>query len=295
MISVENVAFTYDESRVLKGISYIEKNPVITGLWGRNGVGKTTLMKLIAGHMKPSEGKIEIMGHHPYNNPEAQKYLCYMQEDHPFSEIWTVRDALRFYEYFNPNWNKVLADQLLETFKLPEKRKTKKLSTGMKTALQLVIGLASQADITILDEPTNGLDAGMRKKFYELLLESYDAFPRLILVSTHHIEEIQPLLESIVVVHDGELLLHEPMEQVREKGIWLTGESKQVNKLVDNSRVLGESTIGSMKKVIIDASLSDEWRELARTSGLSIEKAQLQDYLLHLTENVKENAKEVSI
>ncbi|RXZ77819.1 ABC transporter ATP-binding protein [Paenibacillaceae bacterium] len=288
MISVQNAAFAYDESRVLKGISYVENNPVITGLWGRNGVGKTTLMKLLAGHMKPSEGQIEIMGHQPYNNPEAQKNLCYMQEDHPFSEIWSVRDALRFYKYFNPNWNQALAEQLLETFKLPEKRKTKKLSTGMKTALQLVIGLASQADITILDEPTNGLDAGLRKKFYELLLDSYDEFPRLILVSTHHIEEIQPLLESIVVVNDGKLLLHEPMEELRERGIWLTGESKQVDKLVNNQKILNESTIGSAKKVMIDAPLSNEWRELARTAGLSLEKAQLQDYLLHLTDTVKE-------
>ncbi|MBH5317534.1 ABC transporter ATP-binding protein [Paenibacillus sp. GSMTC-2017] len=288
MISVHNVTFAYDGTRVLDGISYVEKNPVITGLWGRNGVGKTTFMKLLAGHMKPSNGEIEIMGHQPYNNPEAQQYLCYMQEDHPFSEIWTVGDALRFYKYFNPNWNQALAEQLLDIFKLPVKRKTKKLSTGMKTALQLVIGLASQADITILDEPTNGLDASMRKKFYELLLESYDAFPRMIFVSTHHIEEIKPLLESIVVVHDGKLLLHEPMEEVREKGIWLTGESNQVNKLVANKKVLEESTMGSIKKVMIDDSLTDEWRELARISGLSLEKAQLQDYLLQLTESIKE-------
>lgn len=291
MISLKQVSFSYEDVPVIKELSYVEQNPVITGLWGRNGVGKTTLMKLIAGHQIPSQGNIEVMGHRPYNNQEAQRHLCYMQEDHPFSDIWTIRDALRFYQYFKPNWNQELAEELLETFKLPQHKKAKKLSTGMKTALQVVIGLASQADVTILDEPTNGLDAGMRKKFYERLLDSYDVFPRLILVSTHQIEELQPLLESIVVVHDGKLLLHEPMEEVRERGIWITGEHDRVNQLISNQKILNESTIGSVKKVMIDVPFSDEWRELGRSNGISVEKAHLQDYLLHMTDNVKEGVR----
>ncbi|WP_020619097.1 ATP-binding cassette domain-containing protein [Paenibacillus daejeonensis] len=288
MISVENLTFGYDEHPVLKGISFTEQEPVITGLWGRNGAGKTTLMKLMAGHMKPGGGSIRINGHEPYNNPEAQKHLCYMMEDHIFSSIWTVRDALRFYKYFNPNWNQGMADQLIETFKLPMSKNSSKLSTGMKTALQLVIGLASQADITILDEPTNGLDAGMRKKFYELLLDSYDEYPRLILVSTHHIEEIQPLLESLVVVHEGKLMMNESMEQVRERGFWLSGERAQVDQLTEGQRILDEDAIGTSKKVMIDASLSDAWRKRAQAAGVSLEKAQLQDYLLQMTDKVKE-------
>lgn len=288
MIAVEQISFAYDKHPVIKKLSYQEQERTITGLWGRNGAGKTTLMQLIAGHQKPDEGNIEIMGHHPYNNPAAQEHLCYMKEDHPFSEIWTISDCLRFYQYFKPNWNQDFAEQLLETFHLPHKKKTKKLSTGMKTALQLVIGLASQADVTILDEPTNGLDAAMRKKFYKLLLESYDAVPRLILVSTHQIEELQPLLDNIMVVHEGKMLIHEPMEQIREKGIWLTGESGQINKLISRQRVIEEDQMGSMKKVMIDASLSDEWKELARSHRVSIEKAHVQDYLLSITENVKE-------
>ncbi|MGY5343626.1 ABC transporter ATP-binding protein [Paenibacillus glucanolyticus] len=291
MITLQNITFTYDQSPVLQGLSYAEQDPVITGLWGRNGAGKTTMMKLLAGHMEPKEGSIKIIGHEPYNNPAAQQHLCYMQEDHPFSSIWSIRDALRFYSYFNPNWNQELAERLMETFRLPGKRKTNKLSTGMKTALQAVIGLASQADVTILDEPTNGLDAAMRKKFYEVLMESYEAHPRLILLSTHQIEELQLMLDAIVVVHGGKVLLHEQMEDLREKGIWLTGESEQVNQLVQNHRVIEEQSIGSVKKVMIDDALSDEWKSVARTTGISVEKAHLQDYLLQLTEDEREVSK----
>jgi len=288
MISVQNVSFAYDDHVVLKDITYKENEHMIIGLWGRNGVGKTTLMKLMAGHLKPNQGTIKISGHIPYDNLEAQQYLCYMQEDHPFSEIWSVRDALRFYSYFNPNWNQELAERLLETFKLPVKRKTKKLSTGMKTALQLVIGLASQADVTILDEPTNGLDAGMRKKFYELLLKSHDDHPRLILLSTHHIEEVQTLLESVVVVHEGKILLNERMDELRSRGIWLAGDSKQVDKLTNGKKIMDRHDMGTFKKVMLDELYSNEWRDLARVHGISIEKALVQDYLLSLTDRVKE-------
>lgn len=288
MISVENMSFAYEDNVVLNNMTLQEKERKIIGLWGRNGVGKTTLMKLLAGHMRPNHGTIQIAGQIPYDNLKAKQHLCYMQEDQPFSEIWSVRDALRFYSYFNPNWNQVLAEQLLQEFKLPEKRKTKKLSTGMKTALQLVIGLASQADVTILDEPTNGLDAGMRKKFYELLLESYDDHPRLIILSTHHIEEMQALLESIIVIHEGRILLNERMDELRSRGIWLTGESKQVDKLLIDKKVMDQQVMGTFRKVLLDEPYSNEWKEQSRIHGLSIEKALVQDYLLSLTEQVKE-------
>lgn len=82
--------------------------------------------------------------------------MCDMQEEHPFSLIWTVRDALRFGRYFNVDWNQELAEYLLNTFKLDANKKISKLSKGMKGAVQFIIGLASQAKVTILDEPING-------------------------------------------------------------------------------------------------------------------------------------------
>lgn len=284
MIRVHNMTYCYEKNTpVLQNITLVEQEPVITGLWGRNGAGKTTLMKLLAGHLRPDQGDIEIMGQAPYNNDQAVRQVCYMQEEHPFGLLWTVRDTLRFSQYFNPNWNQDAAERLLVIFKLDQKKKVTKLSKGMKSALQFIIGLASQASITILDEPINGLDAGMRKKLYETLLESHAEHPRLIMLSTHHIEELQPLCESLAVLHDGKLLIHEAAEEIRERGIWLAGNRNKVEKVIAGQRVLEQSEAASMVKVMIDAPFSAEWKASAQRHGLSIEKARMQDYLLNIT------------
>ncbi len=284
MIKIENMNYSYGDMMILKDISLQEMDPVITGLWGRNGSGKTTLMKLMAGHLKPDNGTIQINGLEPYNNLDATQTICFMQEDHPFGILWDVQDALRFASYFNEKWNKETAEQLLETFGLPRKKKVSKLSKGMKSALQIVIGLASYADVTILDEPTNGLDAGIRKKFYKALQESYEKHPRLFLISTHHIEEIQLLLESLIVIHNQRLLFHESMDEVRMRGIWFAGDKEKVENLIKSQKVLAQDRMGSNIKVMVDLPYSREWKQKAAENGISIEKAHIQDYLLTISE-----------
>ncbi|WP_047981892.1 ABC transporter ATP-binding protein [Ornithinibacillus contaminans] len=284
MIRAENVTYGYGEDKVLDGVSFDEQEHGITAIWGRNGAGKTTLMKLLAGHEKPNQGNVEIMGMAPYNRAEAVQHVCYMQEEHPFSSIWTIKDALRFGSYYNANWDDNLAKKLLKTFQLNEKKKISKLSKGMKSALQFIIGISSRAEITILDEPTNGLDASMRKKMYQALRESQEEYPRLIMLSTHHIEEIQPISDAIIVIHDKKVLLHESIDEMRERGVWLAGSKAVIEKLVDGEKVLEKSELGSRLKVMLDVPFNEAWKEAASSNGLSIEKPKLQDYLLNKTE-----------
>lgn len=284
MIQVQGMNYSYEgNTPVLQDITFTESEPVITGLWGRNGAGKTTFMKILAGHLRPDQGFVNIMGMSPYNNEEIMQHICYMQEEHPFGWQWTVGDALFFSRYFNPNWNQETVQDLMEIFKLEEKKKLVKLSKGMKAALQYIIGLASFAPITILDEPINGLDAAMRKKLYETVLESHAQHPRLILISTHHIQELQALFETMMVLKSGRLLLYESMDKIREGGIWLAGEKNKIEETITGQKVLEQNQVGSMMKVMMDVKFTNEWKERAQKQGLAIEKAKMQDYLLNIT------------
>jgi ABC-2 type transport system ATP-binding protein len=286
MIELSNVNFSYDKNvPVLQNITLRETKPVIAGLWGRNGAGKTTLMKLLAGHERPDEGGVRIMGEEPYNNWQAVQKICFMQEDLPLSWLWTVRDTLLLARYYNPNWDLQLANRLLGIFELDQHKKVVKLSKGMKSALHYIIGLSSMAEITVLDEPINGLDAWMRKKLYETLLDSHADFPRLIMISTHHIEELQPLFETLAVMYRGRLLFYQSMEKVRERGIWLAGERAKVEKAILKQPVLEQISSGPIMKVLLDTVYTSELKRKAQEQGFTMEKANMQDYLLGLTAN----------
>ncbi|WP_340399921.1 ABC transporter ATP-binding protein [Paenibacillus sp. FSL H8-0079] len=285
MIHMEQVNYSYQKTPVLNQVTLHESEPIISAIWGRNGAGKTTLMSLLAGHNRPDSGTVQIMGQDPYNNLAAQENLCYIQENHPLGKNWTVSDMVQMGQYFHPQWNQDLAERLIDVFELPAKKKIIKFSKGMKTAAQIILGLASNAKITILDEPTNGLDAEKRKFFYNALLESYEDNPRLILISSHHIEEIQPLCESLIVLQAGEVMLNQPMEEMREKGVLLTGGIDDINRVTADVKVIESSQMGSTVKVMIDEPYSKMWKDIAHAQGLSIEKATLQDYLVNRTRN----------
>ena len=288
MIEVKHVNYAYDSSLVLHDISISEHEPFITGLWGRNGAGKTTFMKLLAGLYAPDHGEITVMGKTPYNNSEAQLHISYIQENHPFHHSWDINNVVNLGKYFNPNWNQETADYLIEVFDLPKSKKIRKFSKGMKTALQIVLGLSSYSDVTIFDEPTNGLDAVMRKRFYDVLLESYDNHPRQILLSSHHINEIQPLCDKLIAIHNNTILLHESMEDLRGRGILLSGDKQRIAAVTSTKRIIEKSELGSITKVMIDDNYSKAWVDLARQNQLSIDKASLQDYLINIANDHKE-------
>lgn len=283
MINLQDVSFKYGDFTALNNVSLYEKEPIIAGLWGRNGAGKTTLMKLLSGLEQPTSGKLSVDNIQPYNNNVTMKHVIYMQENHPFSNLWSVDDALRFGSYFNQNWDQSSAEYLVNLFELPRKKKIYKFSKGMQTMVKIVIGLASKAPVTIMDEPTNGLDAHMRKKFYKALLESYEEHPRFIFLSTHHIEEIEPLCEKIAVIHSKKVIRYNETEHFTQQGILISGEETLVLEVIGSSKVIDERRLGHQISVMVDEPFTEEWKQRVSDKGIKIEKAPLQDYLVSLT------------
>lgn len=291
MIKLNDVSFFYGHSLALKNMNFHETEPIIIGLWGRNGAGKTTFMKLLAGQEKPNHGQININGLSPYNNSDAMKEISYMQEDHPFSELWDVNDALRFGSYFNENWDHNLAEDLVDLFELPRRKKIKKFSKGMKTMIKIAVGLASKSPITVMDEPTNGLDAHMRKQFYNALLDTYEEHPRTFILSSHHIDELEPLCEKIAIVENQTVIRYEDTESLQMQGILLSGSATEIDALAKESRVLEKRKLGSQLNVMLDEPYNEHWRTRAEQANITIEKAPLQDYLVNITKKQKETVR----
>lgn len=284
MINIQNLSFAYDKKEILKNVNLSESEPLIVGLWGRNGSGKTTLMKILSGLEKPDDGIVEVDGGVvPYNNIEAMHHVTFMQEDHPYSDLWDVNDALNFASDFNRNWDQTLADELIDIFQLPRKQKIRKFSKGMKTMITIVIGLASKSPITIFDEPSNGLDAHMRKQFYDVLLDSYEEHPRLILLSSHHIEEVQPLCEKIAIIDNNTLMHYEKTEVFKNNGVHISGAADAVQSFIVDMTILEKRKLGKQLDVMVDEQLTEDLKFRAEKAGVTVEKAPFQDYLVNLT------------
>src|SRR5699024_9586408 len=123
--------------------------------------------------------------------------ICLINERNDFKDNLKIKQVFNLYALFHPGWDWDLAHELLDVYDLDLKMKVKALSKGMASALGVIVGLATKAPITIFDEPYIGLDAAARSKFYELLLREYEKEPRVIIFSTHLIDEVSLMFEEV--------------------------------------------------------------------------------------------------
>src|SRR5690606_790531 len=137
-----------------------------------------------------TSGDALVFGVHPYENSDVLSRICFVRESQRYPDDATATHALKAARLFFQNWDQTLAERLVDDFQLPMKTRIKKLSRGQLSAVGVIIGLASRAEITFFDEPYLGLDAVARQVFYDRLLEDYTEHPRTIILSSHLIDEV---------------------------------------------------------------------------------------------------------
>ncbi|MFC4401881.1 ABC transporter ATP-binding protein [Gracilibacillus xinjiangensis] len=277
IIKAKNVRKQYHKNVALNDLNLTLEGNKIIGLLGKNGAGKTTLMRLLAGHFLKSGGELTINNEAPFNNYAAMKNVCLIMESNNFHDKFRVKDILNISANFYPNWDREYANHLVNVFRLNKNQKAKTLSKGMYSALGIIVGLASNAPITIFDEPYIGLDAAFRSTFYDLLLETYQNNPRLIILSTHLIDEVSKLFEEVVILHEGTLMLHDTADNLEQKHIILTGSKEEIDQITSGRNIIHDSTMMGQKTVV----LYDE--NITEAGSLKVSKASLQELFVYLT------------
>ncbi|PAF17054.1 ABC transporter ATP-binding protein [Terribacillus saccharophilus] len=278
-IVADNLIKKYRTATALKGIDLQITEPKIYGLLGRNGAGKTTFMQLLAGYDKPSGGDLRINGMKPFDNRAVTENICLIKEADNFKKDLTVHQVLKISSLLYSNWDKELAADLLEGFDLDKRRRVKNLSKGMESALGIIVGLASKATVTMLDEPYIGLDAASRAYFYEVLLEEFQRNPRIIILSTHLIDEVSNLFEEVIIFSKGSILLHKSAEELRAQSFCISGPAAQVKAFTNGKQVIKEKSFAGTTQAYM---LSTEALDL--TGDLAVSGVPLQDMMVHLTE-----------
>jgi ABC-2 type transport system ATP-binding protein len=280
--TVSDVSMRYRDHAALDRVSTSIAEHAITGLLGRNGAGKTTLMQLVTGHRVPTSGRIEVFGARPYENDDVLRRVCFVKEGQRYPDHFRVRDALGYASTVFPRWDAHLAAALLRDFDLPANRPIKKLSRGMNSAVGIIIGLASRAPLTLFDEPYLGLDAVARQLFYDRLLSDYAEHPRAIVLSTHLIEEIAPLLERVLLIDRGRVLLDADAESLRGTALTVTGPTAKVTDFASRHELLHTETLGGHSRAVVrlrDGADGDD----AAAAGLSWESTNLQQLVVAMS------------
>lgn len=276
--AVNDLTISFDEHR-------------IHGLLGRNGAGKTTLMQLLTGQLFATSGDIRVFGENPLENSAVMQRTCFIQEGQTFPDGFEPRHVIRIAAGMHEKWDQQRADELVEMFELPMKRKIKKLSRGQLSAIGIIVGIASRADLTFFDEPYLGLDAVARKNFYDALLADYAEHPRTILISSHHIDEVAPLLETVTVIDNGELLMQHDVEELADAAFAFAGTRAAVDQFEGSVQVLERTDIGGLSTVVVRGPITQEAARLATELRLDKSRASLQDLFVAVTESARKSRK----
>lgn len=288
IIHCTDLVKTYRGNKALNGFTCEIKENKITGIIGRNGAGKTTFLKIIAGFFRKSAGEVKVFGERPFNNLNVSANSIMVDHEMPLPTILKLSEILEEANRFYTNFDRELAFRLLSYFKLDEELYVNDLSKGMRSTFHSIIGLSSRCALTIFDEPTLGMDAAVRKDFYRALLKDFIAFPRTILFSSHHLEEIEDLLEDVLLIDQGKIHLHTSIDEMKERAIAVQGPAQKVKEWAANREVLFEKQLGSsLMYVVVDNDLTEQERESIKMQGLTISSVSATDLCVYLTNESK--------
>ncbi|MDI6944481.1 MULTISPECIES: ABC transporter ATP-binding protein [Microbacterium] len=284
VIEVRNLTKRYKDKLALDDVSFDIEKDTIYGFLGRNGAGKTTAMSILTAQNFATSGEVRVFGERPYENAHVLSRMCFVRESQKYPDDATPRHALAAARLFFPHWDQDFADALVDDFQLPLKRTIKKLSRGQLSAVGVIIGLASRAEITFFDEPYLGLDAVARQIFYDRLIADYAEHPRTILLSSHLIDEVANLIERVLVIDDGRIIMDESTDDARAQATNVVGDAAAVEAAIRGREVIHRESLGRVTSVTFLGPIDDAERAELAAAGLDLAPVSLQQLIVRRTQ-----------
>ncbi len=214
LIEFKNVSKKYDDKLVLKDINLKIGRGKIVGLLGKNGEGKTTMIKLINDLLTPTTGEVLINGMHP--NVETKKIIAYLPERTYLDKDMKVSEVIKYFNDFYDNFDSKKALKLLKDLDLDVNARLSKMSKGMQEKVQLILVMSRDAEIYILDEPLGGVDPATRDYILDTILTNFKEGATVI-ISTHLISDIERILDEVIFINKGKIVLESSADELREK------------------------------------------------------------------------------
>jgi ABC-2 type transport system ATP-binding protein len=248
-IRIEGLTKRYKKRKAIDEIRFDVPKGSVFGLLGENGAGKSTTIKSILGLIAPDSGRVETLGLNPSRNGlEVRRKVGYVPEQPGLYDWMTVAEIGWFAAGFHPRkpggWEEYQRHyvDLVRRYELPADRKIKALSKGMRAKVGLALALASEPELLVLDEPTSGLDVLVRREFLESMVDLAGE-GRTVLLSSHQIGEVERVASHIALLHQGKLVLAEPLDELKARTFLMTFQ-------LDNAEPLLAPPMGSRLDLI---------------------------------------------
>jgi ABC-2 type transport system ATP-binding protein len=218
IVTLKGVTKWFNGDQVLKGVDLDVPEGSVTVLLGRNGCGKSTTMRIVAGLVARDGGQARVLGRDPEAlRPEERERLAYVTDSSGVAAGTVVADELALHARTRRGrWNATLAKELLERFEVPPKKTIGSLSKGLQTRLRLVLAVAAEPELLLLDEPALGLDLFGRHDLLEAVIDAAESRGRAVLLATHLIEDVERVADRIAFVREGAVPFQGTTERLRD-------------------------------------------------------------------------------
>ncbi len=214
ILEIKDLNKSYGKKQILKDINITLEKGKIIGLLGKNGVGKTTLIKLINDLLTPTSGEILVNGK-PVG-VESKKIISYLPERTYLNKQMKVSEVIEFFKDFYEDFDEKKAIKLLKDLDLDVNEHLSKMSKGMQEKVQLVLVMSRNADLYILDEPLGGVDPATRDYILDTILSNFKDGASVI-ISTHLISDIERILDEVIFIDNGQIILQSDADKLRKK------------------------------------------------------------------------------
>jgi ABC-2 type transport system ATP-binding protein len=244
MIDIQGLHFSYRKKPVFTGLSLQLQPGHIYGLLGKNGTGKSTLLRNMAGLLFPDKGKIKVMGFDPCLRQPAFLQEVFMVPEEFYLPDVPLQHILRHHAPFYPKFNKSSFEKYIADFEIPADSTLQNMSYGQKKKVLISFGLASNVSLLLMDEPTNGLDIMSKSQFRKVMAGALDD-SKCIVISTHQVRDLENLIDRITIIDEGKILFDENIDAIsRRLSFRISFDSEEVKQaLYSESSLRGNAVI----------------------------------------------------
>ena len=275
MIEIRELVKTFDGFAALDGASVSVPQGAIYGLVGPNGAGKSTLLRHLTGVYRQDSGTVSVDGADVWENVAVKQRIASIPDDWHYFMQSSIRDMMKFYRGFYPQFNMERYEKLRGVFSLDEKQLIRRLSKGMQKQAAFWLAMCCMPDYLILDEPVDGLDPVMRRQVWSLIMQDVAERGTTVLVSSHNLRELEDVCDHVGIMKDGRMLLEKGLDELQDELVKVQLAFADGGALPDGLDILHSSSMGRLQQLVLRGN-ADEIRErLAAANPLFVDTVPL--------------------